>query len=53
MASRKITTEIESPKLKQLWLIELAKMEMTQGQFLTKVIKNFLISKGVLKNDDK
>ena len=53
MASRKITTEIETAELKQLWLIELAKLDMTQGQFLTKVIKNFLISKGVIKNDSK
>lgn len=53
MASRKITTEIESPELKRLWLIELAKMDMTQGQFLTKMIRKFLISKGVLKNDNK
>lgn len=45
--SRKVTTEIESSELKRLWLIELAKLEMTQGQFLTKVIKNFLKSKGV------
>ena len=53
MASRKITTEIESAELKQLWLIELAKLDMTQGHFLTKAIKNFLIKRGVIKNDSK